>query len=54
MYTTATFRLSEALHAPYLVPISYVFAAAALTAWLMTFLGMIFSIVIAAMKGRLS
>ncbi len=54
MYTTATFRLSEALHAPYLVPISYVFVAAALTAWLMTFLGMIFSIVIVVMKGRSS
>lgn len=47
MYTTATFRLAEAVEAPYLVPISHVFVAAALTAWLMTFLGMVFSIVVA-------
>jgi tellurite resistance protein TehA-like permease len=52
MYTTATFRLSEALHAPFLVALSYVFVAAALTAWLMTFLGMVFSMVVTFTKGR--
>ena len=49
MYTTATFRLAEALQAPVLVAVSRVFVAAALTAWLMTFLGMVFSIIVATM-----
>ena len=52
MYTTATFRLSEAFAAPYLVAVSYVFVAAALTAWLMTFLGMVFSIVVPRPRER--
>ena len=41
MYTTATFRLSEALGAPFLLPLARVMIAAALTAWLMTFLGLV-------------
>ncbi len=41
MYTTATWRLAEALDAPYLMPISRVMIVAALAAWLLTFLGLI-------------
>ena len=56
MYTTATFRLSEALGAPFLMPIPRVFIVAALTAWLMTFLGMVLTLVtaFAPKKGRSS
>jgi tellurite resistance protein TehA-like permease len=56
MYTTATFRLSEALGAPYLMPIPRAFIVAGLTAWLMTFLGMVLSIVNAVLprKGKAS
>jgi tellurite resistance protein TehA-like permease len=41
MYTTATYRLAEALDARFLMPITWVMAGAALTAWLMTFLGLV-------------
>jgi tellurite resistance protein TehA-like permease len=41
MYTTATFRMSEALAAPYLMIIPKLMLGAALTAWLMTFLGLV-------------
>jgi tellurite resistance protein TehA-like permease len=41
MYTTATYRLAEALPAPYLMFIPRIMVGAALTAWLMTFLGLI-------------
>ena len=41
MYTTATFRLSEALGTGFLLPVARIMIAAALTAWLMTFLGLL-------------
>jgi tellurite resistance protein TehA-like permease len=41
MYTTATFRLSEAFNAPYLMPIPRIMLGIALTTWLMTFLGLV-------------
>ena len=41
MYTTATYRLSEALRAPFLMPIPRIMVGAALTAWLLTFLGLV-------------
>jgi hypothetical protein len=50
MYATATFRLAEALEAPFLMPIPRLFVVAALTAWLMTFLGMVFSIAFAVVR----
>lgn len=54
MYTTATFRLSEALDAPYLIPITRVMIGAALTAWLMTFLGLVLQLIRAAAHRRTS
>ena len=45
MYTTATYRLSEALGAPFLMPIPRIMVGAALTAWLLTFLGLILQLV---------
>jgi len=44
MYTSATYRLGEALGLPFLLLVSRYFVAAALTAWLMTFLGFIVSL----------
>ena len=41
MYTTATYRLAEALGAPYLMFIPKLMLGAAITAWLMTFLGLV-------------
>jgi tellurite resistance protein TehA-like permease len=41
MYTTATYRLSEAFNAPYLMPIPRIMVGIALTTWLMTFLGLV-------------
>lgn len=41
MYTTATYRLSEAFKAPYLMPIPRIMVGIALTTWLMTFLGLV-------------
>jgi tellurite resistance protein TehA-like permease len=48
MYTSATYRLGEALGLPLLLGIARYFVAAALTAWLMTALGLILS---ATMRG---
>ena len=52
MYTTATFRLSQALDAPYLMPISRIMIGAALTAWLMTFLGLVLELTRGALRAR--
>jgi tellurite resistance protein TehA-like permease len=41
MYTTATYRLAEALPAPFLMIVPRLSIAAALTAWLLTFLGLV-------------
>jgi tellurite resistance protein TehA-like permease len=46
MYTSATYRLGEALDLPFLLLVSRYFVAAALTAWLMTFLGFIVSLAV--------
>ncbi|HLA77912.1 MAG TPA: tellurite resistance/C4-dicarboxylate transporter family protein [Vicinamibacteria bacterium] len=51
MYTSATYRLAEALPAPFLLPIPRFFVGAALTAWLMTFLGLLVSLVRALRQG---
>ncbi len=40
MYSACTFRLAEALDAPFLMWITRLFVAAAATAWLLTFLGL--------------
>jgi tellurite resistance protein TehA-like permease len=45
MYTVATYRLAEALPAPYLMFIPKLMIGAALTAWLMTFLGLVMQLV---------
>ncbi|HWI14907.1 MAG TPA: hypothetical protein VNT02_11680, partial [Burkholderiales bacterium] len=45
MYTSATYRIGEALSLPIMLSLSRYFVAAALTAWLMTFLGFIVSLV---------
>jgi len=45
MYTSATYRIGEALSLPFMLSLSRYFVAAALTAWLMTFLGFIVSLV---------
>jgi tellurite resistance protein TehA-like permease len=52
MYTTATFRLAEALDAPYLLPITRIMIGAALTAWLMTFLGLLLELTRGALRAR--
>ena len=52
MYTTATFRLSEALGATFLLPLTRVMIGAALTAWLMTFLGLVMDLMRAAVRRR--
>lgn len=44
MYTSATFRMSEALGLPFLKALPRVFIIAALTAWLLTFLGLALSL----------
>ncbi|MBI3131378.1 MAG: tellurite resistance/C4-dicarboxylate transporter family protein [Acidobacteria bacterium] len=44
MYTSCTYRLSEALNLPWLAGIPRLTIAAALTAWLLTFLGLLLSI----------
>ncbi len=41
MYAVATWRLASALDAPFLLPIPRLFVGVALTAWLMTFLGLV-------------
>jgi tellurite resistance protein TehA-like permease len=46
MYTSATYRLGEALDLPFLLLVSRYFVATALTAWLMTFLGFIVSLAV--------
>jgi tellurite resistance protein TehA-like permease len=45
MYTSATYRLGDALDAQFLLTIPRYFVALALTAWLMTFLGLVVSLV---------
>ena len=45
MYTSATYRLGEALALPFLLVVARYFVVAALTAWLMTFLGLAVSLV---------
>ncbi|MEO8362388.1 MAG: tellurite resistance/C4-dicarboxylate transporter family protein [Vicinamibacteria bacterium] len=45
MYTTSTFRLSQALELPFLLVIPRVFLYISLAAWLATYLGMIRSVV---------
>lgn len=52
MYTSATYRLGEVLEAQFLLVIPRYFIAAALTAWLMTFLGLIVSLGMRAWAGR--
>jgi tellurite resistance protein TehA-like permease len=41
MYTSATWRLGEALHMPLLQTVARYFVAAALTAWVLTFVGLV-------------
>ena len=41
MYTVCTYRLAESMNLPFLYPISEVFVYIALTAWAITFLGLI-------------
>jgi tellurite resistance protein TehA-like permease len=41
MYTTATYRMAEALEMQFLLPVPRLMVGAALTAWLMTFLGLV-------------
>jgi tellurite resistance protein TehA-like permease len=50
MYTTATFRLAEALHAPFLFAIPKVFVVFALSMWLMTFLGLILHMIVGVVR----
>ncbi len=45
MYTTATFRLSAALDAPFLLPIPRIMVGLGLSAWLMTSLGFVTTLV---------
>jgi tellurite resistance protein TehA-like permease len=45
MYTVATFRLSQAIDAPYLVAIPRMFVFVALAAWALTFAGMAWGLV---------
>ena len=40
MYSVATFRLAEALRAPFLMPLSFVFMVVAATAWTVALLGL--------------
>ena len=40
MYTVCTFRMAEAMHLPFLYPVSGVFVYIAMLAWLITFLGL--------------
>ena len=54
MYTSATYRLGEALDAQFLLTIPRYFVALALTAWLMTFLGLVVSLVDRARTRRFS
>ena len=44
MYTTATYRLMEALSLPFLLIIPRLFVGVALTAWLLTFLGLVLTL----------
>lgn len=46
MYTSATYRLGEAFALPFLLLVSRCFVVAALTAWLMTFLGFLMSLAV--------
>jgi hypothetical protein len=41
MYTVATFRLSQAIDAPYLIAIPRVFLFVALAAWAVTMVGLV-------------
>lgn len=50
MYTTATFRLSEILQLPDLLFIPQLFVGLAITTWLLTFLGMVVTIVLALQR----
>jgi tellurite resistance protein TehA-like permease len=52
MYTSATYRLGKAIDVPLLVSLPRYFVAAALTAWLMTFLGLVFTLVLHARPAR--
>ena len=54
MYTTATFRLSEAFAAPYVMVVPRIMIAAALTAWLMTFMGLVMHLLRGALAMRRS
>ncbi len=50
MYTSATYRLADALGAQFLMTIPRYFIAVALTAWLMTFLGLMVSLATGAVS----
>jgi tellurite resistance protein TehA-like permease len=50
MYTLATYRLGETLELPFLLLIARYFAPLALTAWLMTFLGLVLTLARSARK----
>ena len=54
MYTSATFRLGEALELGALLTLARYFVAAALTAWLLTFLGLLLALVRGAHQMRWS
>ncbi len=52
MYTSATFRLTEAFGLPFLLAVPRISVAAALTAWLLTFLGLVLSLLQGARRAR--
>ncbi|MCC6815703.1 MAG: tellurite resistance/C4-dicarboxylate transporter family protein [Saprospiraceae bacterium] len=52
MYTVCTFRMADALHIPFLIPISKFFVYISLLAWLITFIGMIRSIKLSTFTAR--
>jgi tellurite resistance protein TehA-like permease len=46
MYTVCTFRLAEAMHLPFLFPVSEVFVYIALFAWIITFTGLLHGVLL--------
>ena len=52
MYTTATFRIAEAFGAAFLLPVARIGIGAAITTWLMTFLGLVLDLGRTAMRRR--